>query len=124
MYANDAAAGAPAIPQTPAADLPDRLPELALLLDVREDVEWAAGHAPEALHIPLGQLSTRVHEVTDAADVGQVAVVCKVGARSQQAAMLLAASGVAAINIVDGMLGWERAGRPMINETGAEPAVI
>ena len=25
----------------------------AVLLDVREDDEWAAGHAPDAIHVPL-----------------------------------------------------------------------
>jgi len=31
--------------------------EDALVLDVREDKEWAAGHIPNARHIPLGALS-------------------------------------------------------------------
>ena len=33
--------------------------EGAVPLDVREQNEWAAGRAPEARHIPLGQLGTR-----------------------------------------------------------------
>lgn len=112
------------IPQTPAAELPAELPERTVLLDVREDVEWVAGHAPEAVHVPLGQLVGRAGEVTGAGDVERVVVVCKVGGRSSQAAQFLATQGVEVVNVADGMLGWERAGRPMVSETGADPAVV
>jgi len=86
--------------------------------------EWAAGHAPEAMHLPLGQLAGRVGAVAGAPGVERVVVVCKVGGRSQHAAQLLAAHGADVVNVSDGMLGWERAGRPMVSETGAAPAVI
>jgi len=112
------------IPQAPAAGLPAQLPETTLLLDVREPDEWAAGHAPEAMHLPLGQLAGRVGAVAGAPGVERVVVVCKVGGRSQHAAQLLAAHGADVVNVSDGMLGWERAGRPMVSETGAAPAVI
>ena len=32
----------------------------AILLDVREDTEWQAGHAPKARHIPLSRLPARL----------------------------------------------------------------
>ena len=52
--------------------------ELALL-DVREQDEWDAGHAPGAHHIPLGQLGTRQAEIpTDR----EVVAVCRSGRRS------------------------------------------
>ena len=35
----------------------------AVLLDVREPDEWLAGHAPGALHIPLGELAARTGEL-------------------------------------------------------------
>ena len=35
----------------------------AVLLDVREPQEWQAGHAPQAEHIPLGQLESRLAEL-------------------------------------------------------------
>ena len=40
------------VPQIPAAEVPPG----AYLLDVREYEEWDAGHAPGAVHIPLGEL--------------------------------------------------------------------
>jgi rhodanese-related sulfurtransferase len=56
-----------AIPDEPTtievADLPsETIPEGYLVLDVREDDEWEAGHAPGALHIPLADLPDRVEE--------------------------------------------------------------
>ena len=34
-----------------------------VLLDVREPEEWEAGHAPGAVHVPLGQLPDRMGEL-------------------------------------------------------------
>ncbi|HXW39226.1 MAG TPA: rhodanese-like domain-containing protein, partial [Acidimicrobiales bacterium] len=51
----------------------------AHLLDVREDEEWRAGHAPTASHLPMGQLAARIAEVP--AD-RTVVCVCRVGGRS------------------------------------------
>lgn len=93
----------------------------AYLLDVREDDEWEAGHAPKATHIPLGELSTRANEVSREHDVY---VVCRSGARSAQAAKFLNRGGWKATNVAGGMTAWAGAGRPMHSETGAPPAVI
>ena len=102
--------------EIPAASVPDG----AWLLDVREDDEWAAGHAPGARHIPLGELSARAGEVPqDQA----VYVICRSGARSARAAQALAAAGWEAINVAGGMQDWATAGRPMTTDSGAEPFV-
>jgi len=29
----------------------------SVLLDVREPLEWAEGHVPDAVHVPMGQLT-------------------------------------------------------------------
>ncbi|GGS87322.1 sulfurtransferase [Planobispora rosea] len=96
------------------------VPADALLLDVREDDEWHAGHAPEAVHIPLGELQTRVTELPAGKTVY---VVCRVGGRSAHAAAWLNAVGYEAINVGGGMQSWAFAGRPMVSETGQEPFV-
>jgi len=96
------------------------VPDGAWLLDVREDDEWAAGHAPDARHIPLGELSARAAEVPQ----DQVVyVICRSGARSARAAQALAAAGWEAINVAGGMQDWAAAGRPMTTDSGAEPFV-
>ncbi|MBG0827056.1 rhodanese-like domain-containing protein [Planomonospora sp. ID67723] len=96
------------------------VPNDAFLLDVREDDEWHAGHAPGAVHIPLGELQTRVAEVPK--DV-PVYVVCRVGGRSAHAAAWLNQVGCDAVNVGGGMQSWAFAGRPMVSETGQEPFV-
>jgi rhodanese-related sulfurtransferase len=96
------------------------VPDGAWLLDVREDDEWAAGHAPGARHIPLGQLGARTAEVPqDRA----VYVICRSGVRSGQAAQALCGGGWEAINVAGGMQDWAAAGRPMATDSGAEPFV-
>jgi rhodanese-related sulfurtransferase len=96
------------------------VPEGAWLLDVREDDEWAAGYAPGALHIPLGQLSARTGEIPkDQA----VYVICRSGNRSAYAAQALGNAGWEAINVAGGMQDWAAAGRPMATDSGAVPFV-
>ena len=96
------------------------VPEDAWLLDVREQDEWVAGHAPGARHIPLGELGARVAEIPQDQDVY---VICRSGHRSGRAAQALAGAGWNAINVAGGMQDWAAAGRPMAAETGREPFV-
>ncbi len=106
----------PSVPQVPAADVPAD----ARLVDVREHDEWAAGHAPGVLHIPLGELGARYQEIPQD---GEVYVICRSGARSNQAAHALAGAGWQAINVADGMHGWHAAGRAMESPSGGTPFV-
>lgn len=105
-----------AIPEVLSADLPDGV----FLVDVREDDEWTAGHAPDAVHLRLGDLEARAQELPRDQELY---LVCRGGARSAYAAQMLASQGWQTINVADGMTGWAVAGRPMVSETGAEPFV-
>ena len=105
-----------AVPEVLSTDLPAG----AFLLDVREDDEWAAGHAPEAVHVRLGDLGAHAAELPRDREVY---VICRSGSRSAYAAQALAGGGLHAINVADGMTGWAVAGRPMISEDGGEPHV-
>ena len=105
-----------AIPEVLSADLPDGV----FLVDVREDDEWTAGHAPDAVHLRLGDLEARAQELPRDRELY---LVCRGGARSAYAAQMLASQGWQTINVADGMTGWAVAGRPMVSETGAEPFV-
>ncbi|MFI9593668.1 rhodanese-like domain-containing protein [Nonomuraea sp. NPDC052265] len=104
------------VPEIEATAVPDD----AFLLDVREQDEWLAGHAPEAVHIPMSQIQGRVEEVP--AD-RTVYVVCRVGGRSLQVAAWLNQLGRDAVNVGGGMQSWEFARRPMVSETGQQPFV-
>ena len=108
------------VPTIELSNVPAELPEGVVVLDVREPEEWQAGHIEGAVHIPLGTLPVRLHDVPDAQ---QLLVVCKVGGRSAQACMYLAQQGQQAVNLAGGMLEWEAAGRPMVSETGQPPYV-
>lgn len=108
--------------QLPQVDVAS-VPADAFLVDVRENDEWAAGHAESALHIPMSEFVARLGEVSErAGDSGRVYVVCRVGGRSAQVTAYLRQQGVDAVNVDGGMLAWESAGRPIIAD--AAPARI
>ena len=96
------------------------LPAGVFLLDVREDDEWAAGHAPDAVHVRLSEIPARTDEIPRDREVY---VICRSGNRSAYAAQALAIGGLNTNNVADGMTGWAVAGRPMVSETGADPYV-
>jgi rhodanese-related sulfurtransferase len=104
------------VPSVAAADVPAD----AWLLDVREPYEWAAGHAPGAVHIPMGELVARLDEIPGDQDV---VVVCKVGGRSAQVVDYLVQIGRSAVNLDGGMHAWQAAGRPMVSESQTPPTV-
>jgi rhodanese-related sulfurtransferase len=93
----------------------------AFLLDVREDDEWTAGHAPGALHVPMMEIPARADDVPTDRDI---VVVCRVGARSAQVVAYLRQNGFDRVTNLDGgMAEWEAAGRPMVSEDGGAPRV-
>ena len=83
----------------------------AVLLDVREDNEWSAGHAPGAVHVRLGDLDPRTFDTA-----APVVAVCRSGNRSGSAATVY--------NLVGGMKAWREAGRPVIRDDGTVGTVI
>ena len=84
----------------------------AVLLDVREPVEWEAGHAPEALLIPMGEVSQRRAELPRD---GRIVVVCRSGGRSAAVTESLREWGLDAVNLAGGMLAWAAAGLPVVS---------
>ncbi|MCA1978372.1 MAG: rhodanese-like domain-containing protein [Thiobacillus sp.] len=85
----------------------------ALILDVREPSEFASGHIPRAKHIPLGQLSERLHEL-DKFKGKPVLVNCRSGQRSARACGQLKKAGFETVyNLAGGIMAWERAGLPI-----------
>jgi rhodanese-related sulfurtransferase len=96
------------------------LPADAVILDVREPEEWAAGHVEGATHVPLGEVPQRLGELPDA---DPLYVICRSGNRSGRAVAWLGQQGVETVNIAGGMRAWAAAGRPMVSDAG-EPAVL
>ncbi len=71
-----------------------------ILLDVREDDELAIAKVSPSLHIPLGQLSTKLSSLDKEQ---KYVVMCHSGRRSQRAADLLKQQGYTAINMTGGI---------------------
>jgi rhodanese-related sulfurtransferase len=85
----------------------------ALIIDVREDKEFAAGHIPKARHIPLGTLASRIHEL-EKHKAKPILVTCRSGHRSARACSMLKKAGFTTVyNQEGGIIAWERANLPV-----------
>ncbi len=79
-----------------------------VILDVREDYEYAEGHIPGAVLLPLGQIPNRLAEIPKDKTV---IAVCRSGNRSNQAAQFLREQGFDNVhNMTGGMNSWASAG--------------
>ena len=100
---------------------PAQVGEDAVILDVREDDEWSAGHAPNARHLPMMQVPARLEEIPRDQDV---VVVCRVGSRSAQVVAFLMHQGYDRVaNLDGGMFAWEATGLPLVGD-GQRPAFV
>lgn len=82
-----------------------------VVVDVREQDEYDAGHLPGVVHIPMTEFVARLNEVPEGAPVF---VVCAVGGRSQQVVSYLEGRGVEAVNVAGGTVAWQQAGLPLV----------
>lgn len=88
--------------------------EDAVLVDVREDFEYAAGHVPGARSLPLGEMPGQLHTLPTKRPVY---VICATGNRSLSAAKYMRRAGINAWSVAGGTKGWQVSGRPVV--TGA-----
>lgn len=77
------------------------------LIDVRTPQEFAEGHVPGAVNIPLDQIETRSGEI---ASDQEVWLVCRSGSRSARAASLLEQKSFNTVNVLGGTLAWQASG--------------
>jgi len=85
------------------------------LIDVREQREWDAGHAPDAHLIPLGELDARRSELPRDTEI---LIICHSGVRSERATRALRGADFIAVSVSGGMVAWEAAGGEV--ESGSE----
>ena len=85
----------------------------AVLVDVREPDEWAAGHAPGSLHRPLGEL--------DPAEFAGRTVIttCRGGGRGGRDAEQLAGAGVDAASLAGGLRAYAEHGGALVRDDGS-----
>ena len=84
----------------------------SVVLDVRSQEDFAAGHIRDANHIPLKELKSRISEL-DKFKSKSVIVVCSSGRQSARATGLLKSAGFGDVYSLDGGLAaWQAQGLP------------
>ncbi|MFH8714153.1 rhodanese-like domain-containing protein [Streptomyces zaomyceticus] len=94
-----------------------RLTELTVV-DVRTPGEYASGHVPGALNVPLDRLDRAVPALREAAASGTLLLVCQSGNRSAGARTRLAGHGIAAYDLDGGTSGWAARGHGLEHPAG------
>ncbi|MCM2587803.1 rhodanese-like domain-containing protein [Rossellomorea marisflavi] len=84
-------------------ELEAKLNEDVHIIDVREVDEVKEGKIPGAIHIPLGLLEFRMHELDRSKEY---VMVCRSGGRSGRAYQLLDSHGYSVVNMTGGMMAW------------------
>jgi hydroxyacylglutathione hydrolase len=82
-----------------------------LLVDVRGEEEWSAGHIPGSVNLPLVELESRL---SDLPRNRSIIVHCQTGARAAIGASLLRARGYPDVRLFSGgFAAWAAAGLPL-----------
>lgn len=101
----------PPPPEVSIDDLESHLTSGGLVYDVREPDEFANGHVPGVIPLPMSALSQRWQEIPS--DKGTVQILCATGNRSLSVAAALREAGIDAVSVAGGTVAWARAGRPV-----------
>ena len=104
-------AGGPSVNTLEATQMINR--QDALVLDVREQAEFAQGHILNARGLPLSQLETRLGDIEKFKDK-PVIVYCATDNRSSSAVATLRKRGFTnAVTLSGGFSAWQQAGLPV-----------
>jgi rhodanese-related sulfurtransferase len=83
------------------------------LVDVRAPEEFAAGHVPGALNVPLDDVLAE----PDRFGAGPVQMICRSGGRSATAAAAVEQAGTPAVSVAGGTAAWIESGRAVDTST-------
>ena len=104
-------AGGPSVNTLEATQLINR--QDALVLDVREQAEYAQSHILNSRGLPLSQIEARIADIEKFKDK-PVIVYCATGNRSSTAAALMRKHGFSSVfNLSGGFAAWQQAGLPV-----------
>jgi rhodanese-related sulfurtransferase len=109
------------VPEVSADEAAEEVVDGALLLDVREDDEWTAGHAPDAVLMPMNSVPQRLDELPRDREI---VVICRTGSRSERVTAFLVAQGFEAANVFGGMQAWAATGHEVVTDDGKPGRVI
>ena len=88
----------------------------ALVLDVREESEYDAGHIPNSIHIPADKIKDRIEELEKFKDK-PIVVIYRSGVRSGAASATLHTNGFSLIhNLNGGIDTWKNADLPIVKK--------
>ena len=104
------------VPQVEPEASPALFADGALLLDVREPDEWSAGHAPDAVFVPMKEVQARQTELPKDR---RIVTICRSGGRSAAVTEALNAWGFDSVNLAGGLYAWEAAGLPVVVDDGS-----
>ncbi len=92
-----------------------------VFLDVREQDEYDAGHAPGVIWHALGTLDGVVGVLPT---TQPIVCICRSGARSARATDFLRSQGLDAVNLEGGMQAWAAFGFDVVRDDGSAGTVI
>jgi len=84
---------------------------MAQWVDVRSATEFAAGHVPGAVNIPMEQIEARLADLTPGVPI---VLICQSGARARMVAGLLEPCGKELAVLEGGTRAWIQAGQPVV----------
>lgn len=114
-YLDLVAEARPHVSLIPLSDVEQALAQADVLIGVREESEFGAGHLPGAVHMSRGTLEGRLASVPACQhpDV-RMLVYCRTDARACLAARSLQAMGYTQVRVIEGgYAAWTAAGRPV-----------
>lgn len=86
----------------------------AVVVDVRESSEYAAGHLPQAKHAPLGELEGKAAGLAKNKET-PIILVCQTGQRAGRAQAVLKQAGYSEVySLEGGLAAWQQAGLPVV----------
>lgn len=98
-------------PSLTVANLHSQPPAHAQLIDVRSPAEFASGHIPGAVNIPMDQIESRLADLSSS---GPIVLICQMGKRARMAANLLEPCQRQIAILEDGTSAWIQAGFPVV----------
>jgi rhodanese-related sulfurtransferase len=82
-----------------------------IVVDVRDAGDFAQGHIPGALNIPLAQIEGTLHDIP--AEGKKIAFICKTDHKSSKAVEIASKMGVDSEAVKGGMGSWTKLGFPV-----------
>jgi len=87
----------------------------AQLIDVRSTSEFASGHIPQAVNIPMDEIEGRLEDLAP----GPLVLICQAGKRARMTAALLEPCGREIAILDGGTNAWVEAGLPLVRSVRA-----